>query len=61
MTGRKAREAGIKAGLGRQQLSNRMELLTVYVRRGSIYRIETAPVGISGFENVSADYLFGRE
>lgn len=40
MTGRKAREAGIKAGLGRQQLSNRMELLTVYVRRGSIYRIE---------------------
>lgn len=40
MTGRQVREAGIKAGLGRQQLSNRMELLTVYVRRGSIYRIE---------------------
>ena len=67
--GQRIKEARIKAGLSQQQLSDKLELIAVYVCRGSIWRIETGERSITDIEidgiskvlNVSLDYLFGRE
>ncbi|MEE1219734.1 MAG: helix-turn-helix transcriptional regulator [Ruminococcus sp.] len=67
--GQRIKEARIKAGLSQQQLSDKLELIAVYVCRGSISRIETGERSITDIEidgiskvlNVSLDYLFGRE
>jgi len=50
-------------------LSNKLELLAVYVCRGSISRIETGERAITDIEidaiskvlNVTPNYLFGKE
>ena len=67
--GQRIKEARIKVGLSQQQLSDKLELIAVYVCRGSISRIETGERSITDIEidgiskvlNVSLDYLFGRE
>lgn len=67
--GSRVKEARIKAGLSQKQLSERLELLTVYTCRGSVSRIENGQRAITDIEidaiskvlNVSLDYLFGRE
>ena len=67
--GSRVKEARIKAGLSQKQLSERLELLTVYSCRGSVSRIENGQRAITDIEidaiskvlNVSLDYLFGRE
>lgn len=66
--GSKIKEARIKAGLSQQELSNKLELMAVYVCRGSISRIENGERAITDIEidaiskilNVSLDSLFGR-
>lgn len=66
--GAKIKEARIKAGLSQQELSNKLELMAVYVCRGSISRIENGERAITDIEidaisrilNVSLDSLFGR-
>ena len=66
--GGRVKEARIKAGLSQRELSEKLELLAVYVCRGSISRIETGERAITDIEigaisrtlNVSIDYLFGR-
>lgn len=67
--GERIKEARTKAKMSQQQLSNKLELLAVYVCRGSISRIENGERAITDIEidaiskvlNVSLDYLFGRE
>lgn len=67
--GARIKEARTAADLSQQQLSNRLELMAVYVCRGSISRIENGERAITDIEidaiskvlNVSLDYLFGRE
>ena len=67
--GGKIREARIAAGYSQQQLSAKLELMAVYVCRGSLSRIETGDRAVTDIEidaisrvlNVSLDYLFGRE
>ena len=67
--GQKVKDARVKAGLSQRELSEKLELLAVYVCRGSISRIETGERAITDIEidaiskvlNVSIDYLFGRE
>ena len=67
--GPRIKETRIKAGMSQQMLSNKLELLAVYVCRGSISRIETGERAITDIEinaicdvlNVTHDYLFGRE
>lgn len=67
--GPKIKQARIKAGMSQQQLSNKLELLAVYVCRGSISRIENGERAITDVEidaiskvlRVSLDYLFNRE
>ncbi len=69
MIGERVREARIKAGLSQQQLSNKLELMAIYVCRGSVSRIENGERAITDIEidaiskvlNVSLNYLFGRE
>ena len=66
--GERIKVARIKAGLSQQQLSNKLELMAVYVCRGSVSRIENGERAITDIEidaiskvlNVSLDYLFGR-
>lgn len=66
--GERIKAARIKAGLSQQQLSNKLELMAVYVCRGSVSRIENGERAITDIEidaiskvlNVSLDYLFGR-
>lgn len=66
--GEQIRKARINAGLSQQQLSNKLELLAVYVCRGSISRIENGERAITDIEidaiskvlKVSLDDLFGR-
>jgi len=68
ITGQRIREARLMAGLSQQQLSNKLELMAVYVCRGSISRIENGERAVSDIEvdaiskvlNVSLDYLFDR-
>ncbi len=67
--GERLKEARIKANLSQSQLSAKLELLAVYICRGSISRIENGERmvndieidGLSKVLNVSLDYLFGRE
>ena len=68
IVGARVREARINAGFKQQELSVKLELLAVYVCRGSISRIENGARtvtdleidGISKVLSVSLDYLFGR-
>mgnify|MGYP003305494702 CR=1 FL=1 len=67
--GERIKEARIKSGMSQKALSEKLELMAVYVCRGSISRIETGERAVTDFEidaiskvlNVSLDYLFGRE
>ena len=67
--GKRIKAARINAKLSQQQLSNKLELMAVYVCRGSISRIENGERAITDIEidaiskvlKVSLDYLFGRE
>lgn len=67
--GSRIKEARINAKLNQQQLSNKLELMAVYVCRGSISRIETGERAVTDIEidaiskvlDVSLDYLFSRE
>ncbi|MBQ4153714.1 MAG: helix-turn-helix transcriptional regulator [Clostridia bacterium] len=69
ITGTKIKSARISAGLSQQQLSNKLELMAVYICRGSISRIENGERTVTDIEldaisktlNVSLNYLFGRE
>ncbi len=66
--GSKIKEARINKGLSQQQLSNKLELMAVYVCRGSISRIENGERAVTDIEidaiskvlDVSLNYLFGR-
>lgn len=67
--GERVRAARIAAGLSQQQLADKLELLAVYVCRGSISRIENGERMITDIEidaiskvlKVSLDYLFSRD
>ena len=67
--GSRIRDARISAGYSQQALSAKLELMAVYVCRGSLSRIETGDRAVTDIEidaiskvlNVSLDYLFGRE
>ena len=67
--GNRIKDARKKAGLSQQQLSNKLELMAVYVCRGSVSRIENGERAITDIEidaiskvlGVSLNYLFGRE
>ena len=67
--GEKVKEARIKANLCQAELSAKLELLPVYICRGSISRIENGDRMINDIEidglskvlNVPLDYLFSRE
>ncbi len=67
--GERIREARIKAGLSQEELSAKLELVPVYICRGSLSRIETGDRTVTDLEidaiskilRVSLDYLFGRE
>ncbi|MGI5957827.1 MAG: helix-turn-helix domain-containing protein [Massiliimalia sp.] len=69
LVGTRVRLARIQAGMSQQMLSNKLELMAVYVCRGSISRIETGERSVTDIEidalskvlRVSLDYLFGRE
>lgn len=68
ITGKRIKDARIKAGLSQQQLSDKLELSAVYVCRGSVSRIENGERAVTDIEidaiskvlGVSLDYLFGR-
>lgn len=67
--GQKVKAARIAAKLSQDELSAKLELLPVYICRGSISRIEHGVRTVNDIEidglskvlNVSLDYLFGRE
>ena len=67
--GQRIREARIKAGMSQEELSAKLELVPVYICRGSLSRIETGDRTVTDIEidaiseilKVSLDYLFGRE
>ena len=67
--GAKIRQARVRMGMSQIQLSEQLELLAVYVCRGSISRIENGERAITDVEidaiskvlRVSLDYLFNRE
>lgn len=67
--GQRIKEARIDAGMSQQELSNKLELLAVYVCRGSISRIENGERAITDIEidaiskvlKVPINKLFGRE
>ena len=67
--GSRIKEARLNAKLSQQQLSNKLELMAVYVCRGSVSRIETGERAVTDIEidaiskalNVSLNYLFSRE
>ncbi|MEE1060469.1 MAG: helix-turn-helix transcriptional regulator [Ruminococcus sp.] len=67
--GENIKAARIKAGFSQQALSDKLELMAVYVCRGSISRIENGERAITDVEidaiskvlKVSIDTLFGRE
>ena len=67
--GEKVKEARIKANLSQAELSAKLELLPVYICRGSISRIENGDRmindieidGISKVLSVPLDYLFSKE
>ena len=67
--GGRIRQARKAAGLNQKQLSERLELIPVYICRGSISRIENGKRAITDIEiydiaqvlGVSFNYLFGLE
>lgn len=67
--GPRVREARLRAKMSQKQLSEKMELMAVYICRGSLSRIENGQRTVTDIEidalskvlNVSLDYLFGRE
>lgn len=67
--GEKIKEARKSANMSQQELSVKLELLAIYICRGSISRIENGDRSVNDIEidglskilNVSLDYLFGRE
>ena len=67
--GERVKEARIKANLSQAELSAKLELLPVYICRGSISRIENGDRmindieidGISKVLSVPLDYLFSKE
>lgn len=69
LIGSRVREARIRAKMSQQTLSNKLELMAVYICRGSISRIETGERNVTDIEvdalskvlKVSLNYLFGRE
>ena len=69
ITGARIREARIRCGMSQQMLSVKLELMAVYVCRGSVSRIENGERAVTDIEidaisrvlGVSLDYLFGRE
>ncbi|MCL2002735.1 MAG: helix-turn-helix domain-containing protein [Oscillospiraceae bacterium] len=69
ITGERIKQARVKAGLSQEALSAKLELLAVYVCRGSVSRIETGERTVSDIEidaissvlNIPLDELFGRK
>jgi len=67
--GAKIKYTRISAKMSQQQLSNKLELMAVYVCRGSISRIENGDRAVTDIEidaiskvlKVSLDHLFSRE
>lgn len=63
------KQARQSAKMSQQQLSNKLELMAVYICRGSISRIETGERSITDIEidaiskvlKISLDELFGRK
>ena len=68
LTGERIKQARRKRGLSQAGLSGKLELLPVYICRGSISRIENGTRLVSDVEidaiskvlQVPLDYLFGR-
>lgn len=69
LVGKQVKKARLNAGLSQSQLSEQLELLAVYICRGSISRIENGKRIVTDIEidalskvlNVSLDYLFENE
>ncbi len=69
MIGGKVREARLRAGYSQKQLSEKLELMAVYICRGSVSRIENGSREVTDYEiaalcdvlGVSPNYLFGKE
>ncbi len=67
--GERMKKARLDAGMTQLQLSQRLELMAIYICRGSISRIENGERevtdieidGISSVLHISLDQLFGRE
>lgn len=67
--GKRVKEAREKAQLSQEDLSAKLELIPIYICRGSISRIESGKRTVNDIEidglskvlNVSLNYLFGRE
>lgn len=67
--GERVKQARLKMNYSQKQLSVKLELMAVYICRGSISRIENGERMVSDIEidalskvlNVSLDYLFGRD
>ncbi len=67
--GERVKQARLKKNYSQKQLSVKLELMAVYICRGSISRIENGERMVSDIEidalskvlNVSLDYLFGRD
>ena len=68
ITGERIKQSRIKAGLSQAALSAKLELMAVYVCRGSVSRIENGERTVTDIEidaiskvlNISLDELFGR-
>ena len=69
MVGQRIRGARIQAGLSQKELSEQLELLAVYICRGSVSRIENGSRIVTDIEldalakvlHVSFNYLFGKD
>ena len=69
MVGDRVRELRIARKMSQQTLSNKLEMLAIYICRGSISRIENGHRAVTDIEidaiskvlNVSLNYLFDRE
>lgn len=68
ITGKQIKIARVRAGISQKQLSERLELLAVYVCRGSISRIENGKRSVTDIEinaismalQVSLNYFFNK-
>jgi transcriptional regulator with XRE-family HTH domain len=67
--GERVKEARLNSGLSQKQLSEKLEIMAIYVCRGSISRIESGRRLITDFElegiakvlNVSIEYMFSKD